>query len=331
MTAQGADERHLTELHPLRRNRYYYGKVLDVLQLSTEQEYGMANRMVLDRLVLGRGIVAGLGVTVARSGAGLQVWPGVAIDGWGRTVVVPAAAIIEPIEVSPPCGEPECGDEDAPGHVIERPGTVPVEAAAESVAATETEVVSRQRVIEPPRGLHAIRHYVIRLVYRECVTDYAAAEVPNPNCGAAAPCEAGTTVESYCLEVVEGTAPAARVTCPDDMAAWLLGHGDRPQLAPDVPADPAIVLCNVTVDGKSIQIDTSPRPVVPTNGELLELIFCLFRLVRELCGKSDTKPREPSHDPVKGTGPATVTTPASGRRPAAGGRSVRQPAKGPGK
>jgi hypothetical protein len=168
MTAQGADERHLTELHPLRRNRYYYGKVLDVLQLSTEQEYGMANRMVLDRLVLGRGIVAGLGVTVARSG------------------------------------------------------------------------------------------------------------------------------------------PSRRSPLP------------------------AIVLCNVTVDGRSIQIDTSPRPVVPTNVELLELIFCLFKLVRECCGSSDTKPREPSHDFAKGTGPAIDTTPASGRRPAAG-RSVRQPAKGPGK
>ena len=95
MGLQYPDERRLSELEPLRRNRFFYGKLLDVLHLSMEQQYGMSNRQLLNRLNFGAGVLCGLAVRkcIGPDGqAGVEIEPGVAIDGWGRTVARVAAA-----------------------------------------------------------------------------------------------------------------------------------------------------------------------------------------------------------------------------------------------
>lgn len=77
-------------LHTLERNRFFYGKVMDVRQWRLEQSYGIEARSLLARLGLGIGVLSGLEVELAPDGTALRVRAGVAVDGLGRTIVVPA-------------------------------------------------------------------------------------------------------------------------------------------------------------------------------------------------------------------------------------------------
>src|SRR5688500_6005652 len=68
------------------RNRYFYGKLLDVHHLQLEQRYFVEKLRLLNRLSLGSGVLAGLHVQVR--GDAVVIGPGVAIDGCGRVIVV---------------------------------------------------------------------------------------------------------------------------------------------------------------------------------------------------------------------------------------------------
>jgi hypothetical protein len=76
-------------LHTPLRNRYFYGQLLGVENFELETSYAIGQRRLLNRLVLGCGVVCGLGVEVADDGVRLRVAPGVAIDRWGQEIVVP--------------------------------------------------------------------------------------------------------------------------------------------------------------------------------------------------------------------------------------------------
>jgi hypothetical protein len=88
MTSTGADDRRLAGLHAPRRNRYYAGKLLTPSDLEMEQDYLRGADAQLARHVLGAGVVCGLDVT-AGDGPSIHVGAGLALDGWGRRVVVP--------------------------------------------------------------------------------------------------------------------------------------------------------------------------------------------------------------------------------------------------
>jgi hypothetical protein len=90
MTSSGSDDRRLAALHAPRRNRYYAGKTLAVADLETEQDYLRGADAQLARLVLGAGVVCGLDVTARDAGGrpGIHVSPGLALDPWGRRIVV---------------------------------------------------------------------------------------------------------------------------------------------------------------------------------------------------------------------------------------------------
>jgi hypothetical protein len=94
MTSSGSDDRRLAALHPPRRNRYFVGKVLGVADLETEQDYVRGADAQLARHVLGAGVVCGLDVTAGDAGEGpcIHVGAGLALDGWGRRIVVPRDA-----------------------------------------------------------------------------------------------------------------------------------------------------------------------------------------------------------------------------------------------
>jgi hypothetical protein len=81
-----------------RRNRFFYGKLLDEIHLQLEQKYFNQKRWMLNRLGLGRGVLCGLDVTV--SGKTVCISPGVAIDGEGREIVVPQALQVDPWQLS---------------------------------------------------------------------------------------------------------------------------------------------------------------------------------------------------------------------------------------
>jgi hypothetical protein len=81
------------------RNRYFYGKMMDVLQFELEQDYVNGKRWLINRLVLGYGVVCGLDVEAGDDNASVVVQPGLAIDKWGREIIVPCAS--QPVPVPP--------------------------------------------------------------------------------------------------------------------------------------------------------------------------------------------------------------------------------------
>ncbi|MBZ5529849.1 MAG: hypothetical protein LAO20_00330 [Acidobacteriia bacterium] len=101
------------------RNRYFYGKLLDVFHFEMEQNYLNAKRWLLNRLVTGYGVVCGLDVQPGDDGNSIVVTPGVAIDKCGREIIVTQesrpftlpAAPASPAQPAPtPGGSDKCCD-----------------------------------------------------------------------------------------------------------------------------------------------------------------------------------------------------------------------------
>jgi hypothetical protein len=93
------------------RSNYFYGKLMDVSQFTKEQRYFMAKHALLNRLVLGSGVVCGLNVVTDPQAEGkIVIQPGVAIDALGREIVVPEPVSIDPHQLTDdegvPTGEP---------------------------------------------------------------------------------------------------------------------------------------------------------------------------------------------------------------------------------
>ena len=98
-----SQEQTLRELTAPRRNNYYYGKMLDVLHLKMEQDYGKQMRYLGNRLGLGSGVLCGLGVSV--HDGQLYIDPGAAIDPLGREILVPNRMPLDPWTLVDPCGQ----------------------------------------------------------------------------------------------------------------------------------------------------------------------------------------------------------------------------------
>jgi len=72
---------------PFERNRYFYGKLLTVRDFMSEQTYNGDKRRLVNRLLNGSGVVAGLQV-VAVDDKSISIGTGVALDALGREIVV---------------------------------------------------------------------------------------------------------------------------------------------------------------------------------------------------------------------------------------------------
>lgn len=91
----------LDKLTSPQRNHYFYGKLLDELHLTMEQQYVNGKRWMLNRLALGAGVLCGL--QVSTDGKSLCVAAGVAIDGHGREIIVPQTVQIDPWQAAGTC------------------------------------------------------------------------------------------------------------------------------------------------------------------------------------------------------------------------------------
>ena len=78
-----------TDLESPVRNNYFYGQLLGVENFELETGYSIAQRRLLNRVVLGYGVVCGLGVRVLSGGRRIAISAGVALDRWGREIIVP--------------------------------------------------------------------------------------------------------------------------------------------------------------------------------------------------------------------------------------------------
>lgn len=261
MPMNAVEEHKLAGLHPARRNRYYYGKLMDVLHFSMEQQYVLAKEWLFNRAVLGPGVVCGLAVkrVSTAAGDGIVIGAGLAIDGWGREIVVPEDIALVPLTLTDQCG-----------------GRLPDE---------------QRKLAE---------EMTVKLCYAECDTDFAPAMVNDPDCGCGDACEPGTVIETYCVKVLEGSAPAVDEPCAERVMAGLKKgelHTVLCELSrscPPDPDDPCLTLANVKLADGELAVDScTPRLVAPTNRILMQLVSCLA----DCCaGGGDGTPQTP---PVK--------------------------------
>jgi hypothetical protein len=83
------------DLQPPTRNNYFFGELLDVDDFTAEQEYHVGKRRLLNRTAVGAGILCGLEVAATPDGE-LKVEPGVALDPYGREIVVGSPQTVDP-------------------------------------------------------------------------------------------------------------------------------------------------------------------------------------------------------------------------------------------
>jgi hypothetical protein len=245
-----------TDLKSPVRNRYFYGKLLDVYHFQLETHYFNAKRHLLNRLISGYGVVAGLDVQCGADPQQIILQPGLAIDKWGRELLVPetTAPIVIPADVV----------QDAIDH---SPDAAPGQGQG-----------------QPPAAGGTVR---VLLCHHECESD------PTPvlagDCGTVGECEPGTIRERYRVVFKAGAAPAPQLGC--QISELLYGNQVDYQAltkwvsasAAEAAPDPCIPLANIdlTADGGHAcdpdRIDITIRPIVYTNDLLFEIILALTK------------------------------------------------------
>jgi hypothetical protein len=91
------------DLQPPTRNNYFFGELLDADDFTTEQDYHVRKRRLINRTAVGAGILCGLEVAATPDGE-LKVEPGVALDHYGREIVVGAPQTVDPRQLTDEAG-----------------------------------------------------------------------------------------------------------------------------------------------------------------------------------------------------------------------------------
>jgi hypothetical protein len=236
------------------RNRYFYGKLLDVFHFEMEQQYFNSKRWLLNRLVTGPGVVCGLDVKLTPDNRCVSVEPGLAIDRCGREIIVPEASRPEALPPLPPY------EHDSPKQ--------------------SRQSRSQGRLERHDYCAEDYAHVV--LCRHECPSD------PTPvlagDCEMEV-CAAGSIRERYKVEVRGGHAPERASNFPDVITGRRINYNaiveyvTRP--CRPLPEDCCIPLANVllrdTGQGWEPEIDINCRPIVYTNRLLYDLLISLLK------------------------------------------------------
>lgn len=251
MSAMDTLAMRTTDLQTPVRNHYFYGKLLDVYHFELETNYTNAKRWLLNRLVGRPGVACGLDVKRGHEPDEIVVTPGLAIDKWGREIIVPT----------------ESRPQKIPSHLVPTP-----EGANRQVEQYKQETA--EPVVQ------------VLLCYHECESDPA--PILAGDCSSVEICAAGTIRERYKIEFREGPADPISVECVfpdvvtgrrlnyDLLATWVT------QGCPEFPEDPCIPLANIRVSRRDrhacdvVDIDITIRPIVLTNDVLYQIILSLL-------------------------------------------------------
>lgn len=105
--AKISEKQHKKWANSFERNRYFYGKMLTVRDFEVEQKYGIEKNHLVNRLILGEGIVRGLEVENIELQKQreeyflkIKLSQGVALDYYGHEIVV-SKNISEELGVEP--------------------------------------------------------------------------------------------------------------------------------------------------------------------------------------------------------------------------------------
>lgn len=262
------------------RNRYFYGKLLDVFHFEMEQNYFNEKRWLLNRLITGYGVVCGLNVTLAPDGQSVVVSPGIAIDKCGREIIVcqPSDPFLLP-QQQPPAPAPVPASPAVPSSgAIASAGSAAVPAAT---MPPSTVVATPSMPNGDCNDTGVYKHLCI--CYHECPTD------PSPalggDCDTQSMCSPGAIREKYCLKLCDGRLCPASTT---SSLSSVLSNGNLnygmlatyvTNLSCCAPAtDCCLALANIQIPASGSQytqnsIDITVRPLVYTADLLYELML----------------------------------------------------------
>jgi hypothetical protein len=235
------------------RNRYFYGKLLDAHHFEMEQQYFNRKRWLLNRLIVGSGVVCGLPVVPTGNGKCLQIGAGVALDRLGREIIVPEASrAFDPRELTDACGQPA-------GERLEGEGVVTLCLAYHECESEPVPVL----VSDCETKLDCAPSTVLER-YKILIWEGAAQPI-EPACGL-----------------------PDLFTPPDGSEIHRRLVERASKACPEVEGPACVVLATVKLpaEGEAIaddMIDTSARPVVHTHELLFELLLCLAERVEQCC------------------------------------------------
>ncbi len=286
------------------RNRYFYGKMLDVYHFELEQNYFNGKRWLLNRLVSGYGVVSGLNVLLSSDLKSIYVTPGVAIDKCGHEIIVcnPSAPIVLPVPAPPPAqtgGTQPSPAPPSPPKSPQQPGTTATQPAGTPAnTGSSTTNGGNGSSNGGTENCDCADYYHLMLCYHECPADPAPSL--GGDCDTKATCSPGAIRERYTLELVEDKLAPARTT---SALTDLINGGtiSYPALATyvsnltfdDPCPDCCIPLANIRVPDYGTpydlnrDIDISVRPIVYTNDLLYEMLLAIKQ------GPATTTARKP--------------------------------------
>ena len=271
-----------------RRNRFFHGKMMDVYHFEMETDYGITMRRQLNRLVAGAGVVCGLDVVGGHDPCTISVTSGLAIDGWGREIVVPVDSAPIPIPpglVDRVCGRKDDGYGNGNGYgQPDRPENSDKKPEGDNQSPEQQAEQEQHHDHYPEREDACV---TVTLCYHECESDPVA--VLAGECGSIDPCAPGAIREQYRISFEPGCADPIEVSCrfPDVLTS---GEIDYRELAkwvtrgcPDPPRNACVPLANLYLDCREDHcdirdIDITIRPIVFGNMILFEM---LTRIVEE--------------------------------------------------
>jgi hypothetical protein len=281
------------------RNRYFYGKLLDVFHFEMEQKYFNEKRWLLNRLVTGYGVVCGLNVLPTSDKKSIYVTPGVALDKCGHEIILCQPSCPVPLPLAPqPAPVPTPPAPPAPVPVAGAPGAPPAVPAPPAPAAPPAANSGGTGSTATGTDNCDCGPYVhVELCYQECPTD------PTPSmggdCDTQAMCSPGAIRERYCIQVVDGKLASARTTSAiQDL--FSAGSINYPALAnyvtgltaTDPCPDCCIPLANIPIPNAGqpydfSKIDITIRPCVYSLDMLYEMILAMNQ------GPAPTSARKP--------------------------------------
>lgn len=258
-------ERCEEDLRTFVRNRYFYGKLLDVHHFDAEQRYFNQKRWLLNRMISGAGVVCGLDVALTEGRDKLFVEPGFALDRAGHEVVVPSRSKLYPLPELPPPPSP-----------AERGGS---EAKEGKDRCDDDDSV----------------FYHVCIAWQECLSDPELVRVGSACGEETATCSPGTIRERYEVLLREGRASKPEWWCdlPEAISSGRLNYDALARFVtkacPSIPKEPCIPLANLEFrpDGESwtVKVDITVRPIVYTNELLFELLLDALTPNRSKGGK----------------------------------------------
>lgn len=274
MKHNGSTTTQRTDLREPVRNRYFYGKMMDVNSFELQTDYFLAMQRLLNRYVTGYGVVCGLDVLEGDEENSVVVTRGMAIDKWGRVIVVPGQT--RPITI--------------PEHLLPtapRPTEENEEAAKER---RRQQPQQQQQWREPYHDDDEDENCVhLVLCYYECESDPT--PVLTSDCESWGACEPGAIRERYYLEFRKGEVRPPHISIdnrfPDVIRDGRLDYEELVRWVtascPDYPKDPCIPLANIHLvvhddrcHFEEEGIDITVRPIVYTNDLLFDLLMALL-------------------------------------------------------